>query len=708
MYHSGFFYAHDRSLSRVHLREPVPYLPGLTFSSKESQMPLLFQNTRRVEQRSHSVSKSNTTLTAIQQFLSAIYKYLLPDIRTAGDFLIAFPPNVIMESIYDNVELRANVLLVTAETSVRVGSKISKSHAIESLEIALTEHVVEPNVVLEVLEPDDRVRHLNNQDLWSFVTEPKFWELEWDAERAQAAKNMIAVMLETAHRLELITSEEIVRSIGFSTFFGKETQKDLVATLEAFANAGPKGFEILLDRYDPKKIVANVSLQVIWEKVVHPLIAVRHGLASKTDQSKPKDSSVANSPVTSASAHRIDEKPIATASSPIASQSSVAPTNTGDTTKKDVHPIPGSIVRPSTLVGPPASSIPAASRMSTVTREGNDPNPKASTASDTDSQDADGEMTVEETEIYEDGSTNLPAVATATDHQIVDSSPEVVVHNSAPEITVSDQLPHDTTAVVEPQKKSEPSSPKPSTEIARPFGSRPSSSTFPAVTHPAPVPPRRRHNTRPHPTGDDDMELEVGSVSPLDTDVRAALQEESASSNAGNVIPSGRTRRNTGTYIPDDEFVRAGGAKASDPLPNSSELSRTPMSSKMAVCGLLRSSDIGLKLLKSDPINSTTFEMITAALEELDSVTYNNARARFREMNQESLGNALCKEVKDRYGQAISDRLRHLLIDIGYASDIGSSPASVARPPPLPQTKSSASNPSASGQHSSRIPTAKG
>ena len=55
----------------------------------------------------------NPAFTSVRQFLSAVCGHVVPHLRSAAEFCVAFPPELIMDRIED-VEVRANILYATA------------------------------------------------------------------------------------------------------------------------------------------------------------------------------------------------------------------------------------------------------------------------------------------------------------------------------------------------------------------------------------------------------------------------------------------------------------------------------------------------------------------------------------------------------------------------------------------------------------------
>ena len=312
----------------------------------------------------------NSAFSTVQQFLSAVCGYAVPNIRSADEFCVAFTPELIMERIED-AELRANILYATAGTRIEVARRTSKESAGEQMKIALAEKLVAPEVVLELLNPDYRVQYLDGPKLWAFVIEKRSWETYDGPGEAKAAKGLVALILETALKIGLVTPEEIVRSISFVSFFEKESKPRLVDSFEAFADAQPgKGFDVLLGRYSPIAMVESIALDVIWDRVIHPLVAVRNGLTPAQVDAGAAASSVAQG------------------SSP-----SAPPSPTGSLSKKEgTTSVTGSIARPSVSAGAHVSSVPAASRIGggpQSNQEGDSKDPKGHEASDQENADAD-------------------------------------------------------------------------------------------------------------------------------------------------------------------------------------------------------------------------------------------------------------------------------------------------------------------------------
>lgn len=555
-------------------------------------------------------TQENPTLTRIQKFLSAVHAHFVPNLRSAQEFLNVFSPELVMDRMED-AELRAQILISLTGTHPKIAQKISKRSAGEHLKIALEEGVTTPKAVLESFAVDHRVQYLNNQDLWIFVSDSQFWESK---EHIPESRNEMAVMIGSGLELGLIDPEELVKAIGFQNFFAKGSNQDLIATIEALANPGTENpYSILLARYPSKEIAANVDLSIVWERVIHPLIAVRHGLVSDdgaiATQSKTEfEEIVPEDTVTTDEQKKEDENKKPDVASP---QPSTPPS--------PVRVTPAFSGSGGVLPGSRVSSVPAASRLHSG---GGYKDPKGLEASDGETSDVDGEG-----DVVGDG------------ELISDEGIKAV-------------------SVVETQKS-------PESERRALFSSMP-----PVLRPPRPG------DSRAHAAGSPDMEINVGYASSSDPEVVAALEAEQQAMQQNEAETS---------YISDDEFRRAGGSDASDVPASSEESSLTSANEKTAICMLLRSKEVRIRLSEIDIFDCEMREVLTAALEELEM----DADKSYVDLSKRELASLLCDEMKKRHPE-IEPQLRLLLVKadcIAPESEPVKTP-SRSGPPPLPSAKS--------------------
>lgn len=601
---------------------------------------------------------TKSTLTGVQGFLSAVSEYCIPHIRSAHDFLEVFPPTMIMECVED-AEVRANILHATVGTRVEIGRKTSTRSAAEHLTIALSEGLAEPEVVLELLSADHRVTYFDATDLWPFIVETKFWEGdEADTVRIANARNMFVIMLEAGLKYALVTSEEIVRAISFAKILEGESKVGLIQTIEALTIAGTEDrFKLLLERYTPKKIVSVVDLGLIWQNVIHPLIAVRRGLIGQgVDQGHSipvaVEASEAIQPIAeSAKAITAGSSPIAS-SQPFSRGSISSLSSMGSPLHTPIH-------------GARASSVPAASRSNNVssppTKEEEPKDPKADEVSDATVSDADDDgMQVDDSELDDSG--RISSIVSEDSSKVETTQQELTEPESteAPDIAAA-------------TSDSEALCVQPSEEAPIQLVNRTSSSTFPAVRQP----PRPSTNPRLHQTGSSDIEMLVEDGSMNDPEVIAALESEQRS----------KAFRSTGdsevAHISDDAFSQAGGMTKSDPRPREEEASITSVEGKTAVCMLLRSKEVGLKLGSIDMFDCQIRRVLLIALEEIDPALHRDAQKQYEKAENKDLGNVLCSDLEKRSPVA-AIKLRALLVGIDCASAPEPLSHRPGRPPPLP------------------------
>src|SRR5258706_14739404 len=107
-----------------------------------------------------------------QRFLAhAIEHGLSHGRRTPEDFIRHFPPAAIMHGLRDQPQLRSNILVIATGVRAKIAlTKPAESCGID-LQIAREEGEADAETVVQLFDPDDRVRYLDGIALWGFVTE---------------------------------------------------------------------------------------------------------------------------------------------------------------------------------------------------------------------------------------------------------------------------------------------------------------------------------------------------------------------------------------------------------------------------------------------------------------------------------------------------------------------------------------------------------
>jgi hypothetical protein len=201
--------------------------------------------------------------------------------RTADDFLRHFPPMEVMKALREQPELRAAIMTHTVGTKRRVALKKSWESAGEDVQIALEEKETDAAAVLEMLDLDDRVRYFDAKQLWSFVTEGDFWNVATGSLELETARAHIAFMLERALEDKLLTHQNIVDGITVDELASRLPKSQLGNIIKqslANSQAGtPFTERDLLGAVPPDVLVQYVPLPHLWEAVIVPKIAARHG-----------------------------------------------------------------------------------------------------------------------------------------------------------------------------------------------------------------------------------------------------------------------------------------------------------------------------------------------------------------------------------------------------------------------------------------------
>jgi len=203
---------------------------------------------------------------------------------TAEDFIRHFPPGAIMEGLKDRASLRAKILTTATGVKFKIAIKKSVASSGEDLLIALDEGEVDPATVVSLFDPDDRVRHLDNQAIWKFVIEDEFWESTGtDMAVLERAKAHLAFMLDRALEDKLLTHQDIVEGVTVERFVQLLPREALgniiIGALEAGRGGAPFTDVELLTQAPSTVLVEHVPLAHIWINVIVPKIAQAQGYA---------------------------------------------------------------------------------------------------------------------------------------------------------------------------------------------------------------------------------------------------------------------------------------------------------------------------------------------------------------------------------------------------------------------------------------------
>lgn len=220
----------------------------------------------------------------VQRFLAHVIEHgFQVGRRTAADFTRNFPARALMGALERRPDLRADILVPATGINHKVALRKSSESSGEDLQIALDEGVSTPGDVVKLFRPDDRVRYLDNQKLWSFVIEGEFWKTDKSKGATfDRAKEHIAFMLDRALADGLISHSDLIGGVSVDTLAQSLPRKKLGDIINAALAMGrdKKAFteRDLFGAAAAAVLVEDVSLLHIWETVIVPKIAEGHGL----------------------------------------------------------------------------------------------------------------------------------------------------------------------------------------------------------------------------------------------------------------------------------------------------------------------------------------------------------------------------------------------------------------------------------------------
>ncbi len=229
-----------------------------------------------------AASFKSSLKTGAERFLSqAIVHALAQGFRTPDDFLKHFKPIDIMQALESAHELRAEILVKAAGVHQKIALKKSTASGAEDLRIAIDEGLTDAAAILELFPPDERVRHLDANRLWTFLVEDEFWStLNAEANRDRAIGRM-TFTLENALGEDLVSLADITDGISFEMLSlrlpHKELQKLVAHALKLGRERKPLTEEALLESVSLQQIVGFVPLEHVWKAVILDRIATPHG-----------------------------------------------------------------------------------------------------------------------------------------------------------------------------------------------------------------------------------------------------------------------------------------------------------------------------------------------------------------------------------------------------------------------------------------------
>ncbi len=269
-----------------------------------------------------------------QRFLAhAIEHSFVCGRRTAQDFIRHFPPSAIMKGLEHHAELRASILVLTTGLKQKIALKKEWEDAATDLQIALDEGETDAESIVALFESDDRVRYLDPQRIWAFLTEGDFWRGSSNKALADIARNHVAFLLERALEDKLITHRDVVEGVTVEELANRLPKAELGRLISCALQNADKGTFFtesdLLATTPPRVLVQHVPLAHLWDAVIVPRVAQRHGYAPMAQapavQSPAPQALAAQAAAATAASQPQAAKPAAELPKPPAQEASSAP-----------------------------------------------------------------------------------------------------------------------------------------------------------------------------------------------------------------------------------------------------------------------------------------------------------------------------------------------------------------------------------------------
>ena len=228
--------------------------------------------------------------TGRDRFLAAILDYALYDgWRTAKDFLRHFSPRELMESLGRDEVLRARVLMGTTRVNERLALRKTLASATEDLTLALEEGLTDPEKLLALIPPDDRVRFLEPTRLWSFLTEVEFWKADGaDAQDRERFVRRVTFIVDRALEEGVLRLQDVADGIGFKRIATCLPRTELQRVVEHALSRAREGQRLteeqLLEAVPLRSLMTHVPLDHTWNEVVVARLARPLGFVQPTPE----------------------------------------------------------------------------------------------------------------------------------------------------------------------------------------------------------------------------------------------------------------------------------------------------------------------------------------------------------------------------------------------------------------------------------------
>ena len=218
-----------------------------------------------------------------QRFLAHVIEHGLErGRRMHEDFLRHFPPARIMQALADEPGLRSKIMVIATGVRTRIAVKQTPEQCASVLDIALEENETDAETIVSLFQPDDRVRFLPATELWAYVKEGEFWNVEADGESYDTVKDHLGFMLDRALADGVISPRDVIEGVAVDAIARHVPSDQLAKIIGAALEAGRAGAAFrdqhLLEQVSCRTLVDHLPLPTIWEGIVAARIAKALGV----------------------------------------------------------------------------------------------------------------------------------------------------------------------------------------------------------------------------------------------------------------------------------------------------------------------------------------------------------------------------------------------------------------------------------------------
>ena len=230
------------------------------------------------------------------RFLAEVLDHALTNgRRTPADFIRHFPPSVIMVALDGVPQLRAIFLTMLVGVREKTALRTSSEDAGRLMQAALEEDDCDAESIVDVFNPDDRIRYLDAKQVWAFLSEGDFWKVSRskDAAAHKVAQAHIAFMLDRGISHGLVSHADMFEGITVEVLAEKLPRGEMAKVIKRALSVGREG-QPFTDRdlhsaVPSTVLVDHIALPVIMDGVITPMAKTAGYLDGGTAAEKPAD-----------------------------------------------------------------------------------------------------------------------------------------------------------------------------------------------------------------------------------------------------------------------------------------------------------------------------------------------------------------------------------------------------------------------------------